>query len=335
MEPHIRSTKLGQTIVDFFIVRKRSEKFFDAMPFLILELGCARGRIRAIYKGGNDFADLAKVVVEDAVVKVQGVVSEYRGSVELRISRIRLARDGEFSLDKLLPPGRIPVEMLAERLHAEIGSVKHPHLAQLLRHIFLDDNDFFQKFLTYPAAKLWHGAYVGGLAEHTLRVATVCNAAAPFYPNCRKELLLCGALLHDVGKVRELSADGRFDYTLAGRLHGHVYIGAEIVSQQAARIRNFDPKIYAEILHLVLAHHGKLEHGAPVVPKTIEAMLLHQADTLDAHVEAVQHIVDTELSSGDAFSGFDKMLDRYLYLDGYRDGSADAAKLANKAPDFP
>lgn len=335
MEPHIRSTKPGQTVLDFFIVRKRAEKFFDGMPFLILELGCARGRIRAVYKGAADFADLAKVVVEDAVVKVQGVVSEFRGSVELRISKIRLARDGEVSLDKLMPPGRIPVDVLAERLQSSISSVKHPHLAELLRYIFLDDNDFFQKFITFPAAKLWHGAYVGGLADHTLRVASISTNAAPFYPNCRKELLLCGALLHDIGKIRELSANGRFDYTLSGRLHGHVYLGAELISQQAARIRKFDPKIYAEILHLVLAHHGKLEHGAPVVPKTIEAMLLHQADMLDAHVEAVQHIVETELSSGDVFSSFDKMLDRYLYLDGYREVSADDGKDLTERPDFP
>jgi len=314
---HIRNIGIGEQLTEFFVIRKIELRDHDGKPYLSLELGCSKGRIRATY-WGEDSPDFASKLQEGNAVKVQGHGSDYKGQRWLKVERMRKAEKGEVSYANLLPQGKYSPKVLWGRLTKVIVSIKHPHLQKLLHSIFEEDKDISKKFAIYPAAKLWHGAYVGGLLEHTLRVAKLCEVASTFYPDCRKELLITGALLHDIGKTDEISTEGFFDYSPKGRLVGHVSLGAVRVSQAIAAISKFPPQIADEILHLILSHHGTGEMGSPVEPKTLEAMILHHSDMLDAQAEGIQHIIQRDLPRGEDFSEFVKTLGRFIYLSGYR-----------------
>ena len=314
---HIRNINLGEKITEFFVVRKVEVRRHDDKPYLSMELGCARGRIHATY-WGEDTPDFAAALTEGDVVKVQGHGTDYKGQRWLKVEKMRKAKPGEVAPEALLPQGRYSTKILWGRLKKVIESVKHAEMGQLLRTIFEKDRDFAKKFATFPAAKLWHGAHTGGLIEHTLRVTKLCETASTFYPDCRRDLLVTGALLHDIGKVEEISTEGFFDYSARGRLIGHIVIGATAVSRAIREIGKFPPQIEDELLHIILAHHGTMEMGSPVEPKTLEAMILHHADMLDAQSDGVQHIIERDLPRGEQFSEYVKILGRFIYLSGYR-----------------
>jgi len=315
---HIRNIEIGKPVKDFFVIRWCELRHHDGKPYLTMELGCSQGRIRATY-WGEDSVKIAVWLSEGIVIKIQGHGSEYKGQTWLKIERLRKAKPDEISYEKLLPRGRYTPKVLWRRLEKMIESVTHPHLAKLLNGIFHEDKELARKFATYPAAKLWHGAYTSGLIEHTLRVAKICETASSFYPDCRKELLRTGALLHDIGKVEEISTAGFFEYTERGRLIGHISLATVRIQQEIIRNPKFPPKLADELLHLIISHHGKTEWGSPVEPKTLEAMLLHHADMLDAQAEGIQHIIERDLPRGDRFSEYVKILGRFIYLDGYRE----------------
>ncbi len=314
---HIRNIGLGEVVDEFFAIRWLELRHHEGKPFLVMELGCSRGRIRGSY-WGEDAVALAEELSEGDAVRIRGRGTEYKGQRWLSIESVRRAQPGEVSLLELLPKGRYTPAALWRRLEEVVDTVEDEHLGKLLRSIFVPESDFAERFSTYPAAKLWHGAYVGGLIEHTLKVARICDTASSFYPSARRDLLVAGALLHDIGKVEEISIHGFFDYTPRGRLLGHVVLGAMMVDEAIRKLGEFPERLRDELLHLVLSHHGELEAGSPVVPKTLEAIVLHHADMLDAQAGGVQHIIERDLPTKGEFSEYVKLLGRFIYLSGYR-----------------
>lgn len=314
-DDHIKNIRPGERIEDLFVIRRIEMRDYEGRKYLVFLLGCSRGKIRGVY-WGEDAEDLSRQFAENDVIKIRGIATDYRGERNIKIEAFRRATDDEIDIKKLLPAGRYPPEKLVKSLYRRIDSVEDEYLRALLEAVFTDD--FVEEFSVYPAAKLWHGAYLTGLAEHTLRVAKICDIACDFYPDCRKDLLITGALLHDVGKVDEIKIGGFFDYSVTGRLVGHIVLGAIRVAKAIEGIPGFPQNLAAEVLHLIVSHHGKQEFGSPVEPKTIEAMILHHADMLDGQAEGVQHIVQRELPAGREFSDYVKILGRYIYLDGYR-----------------
>ncbi|RKZ28756.1 hypothetical protein DRQ26_00440 [bacterium] len=314
---NIKNIGLGEAITDYFIVRWIELRHYDGKPYLAMELSCSRGRIKASY-WGEDAEKFASKISEGDILKVQARGTDYRGQRWLKIENMRKAKPDEISPQELLPRGKYSPKILWARLKKLINSIKNPYMKQLLEKVFLSDRDFAKKFATYPAAKLWHGAYTTGLLEHTLRVAKLCDVASTFYPDCRRELLITGALLHDVGKVDEITIEGFFDYSTKGRLVGHITLGIMRIERAISEIKNFPPERADEIFHLVVSHHGTGEMGSPVPPKTLEAMILHHADMLDAQSEGIQHIIERDIPRGEDFSEFIKILGRFIYLAGYR-----------------
>ncbi len=314
---HIRNINPGEVITDFFVIRWLELRHHDDRAFISMELGCSRGRIKATY-WGEDAQHLAETLKEGDVIKAEGRGTEFRGQRWLKIIRLRRAKPDEISIEKLLPGGRFSPAVLWKRFERAISSVKNEDLSRLLRIIFDPGRDFSKKFATYPAAKLWHGAHIGGLIEHTLRVVKICDVASKFYPSCRRDLLIAGALLHDVGKVEEISTHGFYDYSPRGRLLGHIFIGAEITSEAIRDVPKFPKSLADELLHLILSHHGSGDMGSPVEPKTLEAIILHHSDMLDARADGIQHIIERDLPRGDEFSDYIRVLGRYIYLSGYR-----------------
>ncbi len=225
------------------------------------------------------------------LVLVTGRVSEYQGRPQVEATKVGVAPPGLANPRDFLPSTYRDVEELKGFLRFHLDSVRDPDYAAMLGLIF-GDADFFEVFATAPAAKVYHHAYLGGLLEHTVAVAEMCDFVGQQYGRIDRDLLLTAALLHDVGKTRELSFDTTIDFTDAGRFLGHVIQGVTFITEKAAKLPAFPESKLQQLLHCVVSHHGELEWGSPKRPKTIEALILHHVDNLDAKVKGFLEIVE-------------------------------------------
>ncbi len=219
-------------------------------------------------------------------VMVKAEAVQYQGRLQLNVLELRVCSEEEIAIEDFIPPPRRdPREMLQElkELASEIGD---PYLRRLVM-AFLRDEDFLEDFLRAPASKALHHARLGGLLEHTLSVAKLVEKLRGHYEGVDWDLLMAGAILHDVGKVRELKGGPAFEYTSKGRLLGHIVLGVEMVSKKIEAIEGFPEERAMLLKHLIISHHGRHEWGSPKRPKTVEAELLHHLDDLDAKVEGI------------------------------------------------
>ncbi|MFO7889989.1 MAG: HD domain-containing protein [bacterium] len=313
----IENFQENQTITSFFIVRKselRSTK--NNKPYLHLELGDATGRIGA--KLWDQAEPIYKEISEGDIIKVQGLVELYRETKQLNIKKIRLAKQEDNVLHRdFIPQTKKNIEKLWETIETKITSISNPDLKKLIDKVFYKNNRV-EKFKIAPGGKLWHHAYIGGLCEHTLSVCEICESMSMLYPHCNRDLLLTGALLHDIGKIDEYGYEkGFIDFTDQGRLWGHISIGAQQVRKAVEEIEeesSFPEEMKKNIIHLILSHQGEYEHGSPVLPKTLEAIILYYSDEMDSKANAFQHIIDRDTEPGKRWSKYINLVNRFLYL---------------------
>lgn len=220
-------------------------------------------------------------------VRIDGDVSVFMGANQLNIERIRRADEGEYVPEDYLPVSTRDVDEMYKSLLALIASIKNPHLKKLVDSYFVEDEAFIKAFRFHSAAKSVHHGFVGGLLEHTLSVAKMCEYFAEAYPILNRDLLLTAAIFHDIGKTQELSAFPENDYTDDGQLLGHIVIGTEMISDRIRTIPGFPGRLAAELKHCILAHHGELEYGSPKKPAILEALALNFADNTDAKMETM------------------------------------------------
>ncbi len=286
----IKDLKLNETVTAFFQVRnpqRRLRKTGEA--FITLLLADRTGELPAVM--WEDLEGTGGQIREGDVVKVQAVVGSYQGERQLTIQRLRLARDDEAALEDFLPTTEADVASLLAFLQETIGSFTSDPLKLLLGRI-LDGDGFRNAFAAAPAAKGLHHAYLGGLLEHTVSVVKLCDAIAAHYGGeVDRDLLLASAMLHDVGKIFELSWERGFDYSDEGRLLGHITQGVLFVEEQIRHIPDFPPQVRMELLHNILSHHGQYEWGSPRRPKTLEALILHATENLDGKVNLFVKLV--------------------------------------------
>jgi 3'-5' exoribonuclease len=244
---------------------------------------------------------------------VKGAVTSYNGRMQIKLDKVRFAADAEVGdFSAFFPVSARPVpEMLAE-LDGCIGSVRDPWIRQLLSALFVEDAALRAAFAQAPAAKSMHHAYLGGLLEHTLSILGMADRACGHYRGLNRDLVVAGVFLHDVGKTAELSYQRSIGYTDAGNLLGHIAIESEWISRAVGKIPGFPEELRMQILHIVLSHHGRLEFGSPVLPKTPEALLVHYLDDLDGKLEVMFRAVKDEAGSG-SWSPFSRALDRMIY----------------------
>lgn len=241
-------------------------------------------------------------------VAVTGDITSFQGNLQLSIKRLRKVAEGEYDPKDYLPvSGRDIEEMYAELL-ALIGTVQNKYLSRLL-HNFFDDTEFAARFKFHSAAKSVHHGFVGGLLEHTLGVAKNCDYFSTAYPFLNRDLLLCSAIFHDVGKLRELSTFPENDYTDEGQLLGHIMIGAEWVGEEIRKIEGFPIVLANELKHCILAHHGELEFGSPKKPALVEALALSFADNMDAKMETFKELFVTIPENSLAWQGYNRLLE--------------------------
>jgi 3'-5' exoribonuclease len=251
----------------------------------------------------DSFLPNAKV---GSVVKILGVLDEFNNQPQIKIDRIRLSTaDDHVSPADFLPKSNRPLKEMELELINRINQISNEHLKQLIERIFNEGN--FEKYKQVPAGKAWHHAYIGGLLEHTLEIVKICDLMCDIHPEVDRDLLISGAILHDLGKIEELEFEAGFDYTDKGKLLGHIVIIANIIEKESDKIDKFPEELKNHLIHLVLSHQGKLEYASPVTPKTFEAIILYHADELSAKTNAYKYAIISEMGS-------DKNWTRYLPL---------------------
>lgn len=226
-------------------------------------------------------------------VEIGAQVVSFNNQLQLNVKRVRKVREGEYDPADYLPVSSKDINEMYSSLMELIKSVKHIPLRMLLEEFFEKDEEFIKKFKNSSAAKTVHHNFVGGLLEHTLSVANLCNYMASAYPILNRDLLISAAILHDIAKVHELSAFPENDYTDDGQLLGHIVMGYEMVSNKIKEIPGFPEKTASELKHCILAHHGELEFGSPKKPALIEAIALSFADNTDAKIETMAESLRT------------------------------------------
>lgn len=244
-------------------------------------------------------------------VAVEADVTLFNGNLQLNVRRIRRADEGEYVPADYLPASERDPEEMYEELKKRIAGVKDAQFNALLRKIFAEDSAFLKEFRIHSAAKSVHHGFVGGLIEHSLSVARLCEFFCVNYPILNHDLLITAALCHDIGKVRELSAFPENSYTDEGQLLGHIVIGCEMIGEKIREIPDFPAKKAAELRHCILAHHGEYEYGSPKKPALIEAMALNLADNADAKMETFREIL-VQAGSNNGWLGFNRFLDSNL-----------------------
>jgi 3'-5' exoribonuclease len=305
----------GDSVLSFFVVRKKEikDKKSTNEIFLSFEFGDQSGRIRgSLWK---DIQEANKNIQVGDIIKVKGKVITFFDHNHLSIDQIRKTTPKDnVNSEQFLPSTSKNVQDMYTNLRTNLAEIKNPKLQKLIK-LFLSDKEFMDRFCKAPGGKLWHHAYLGGLLEHTLSVITIVKFLIRHYHNSVNcDLLLAAAFLHDVGKIEEFSTSGFVEYSTSGRLLGHITLGANMVMEKISQIPDFPEPQKHQIIHCILSHHGEKDRGSPVVPMTIEALILNFADDLDSSVAAFQRIMSREKEPGKLWSNYVNLIDRFIYF---------------------
>lgn len=243
-------------------------------------------------------------------IEVYGDVTSFQGALQVNVKRVRKCREGEYDPADYLPVSRFGIEDMMMELTGFIDSVKNPHLHELLEAFFVKDEAFLKAFKQSSAAKTIHHGFVGGLLQHTLAVAKLCDFYCTQYPILNRDLLLTSAICHDIGKIKEISPFPLNDYTEDGQFLGHIVIGAEMVAEKIRQIDGFPVLLSNELKHCILSHHGELEFGSPKKPAIVEAVALCYADNTDAKIETFTELLEN--TTGQGWLGYNRLFESNL-----------------------
>ncbi len=226
-------------------------------------------------------------------IEVGGDVSSFQSALQISVKRVRVCHEGEYNPADYLPVSEKNIEEMYGEVLSMIQKVQNPFLKELLEAFFVKDEAFVKRFKSASAAKAVHHSFVGGLLEHTLSVAQMCEFYCRQYPMLKRDLLITVALCHDIGKIREIAPFPANDYTDDGNLLGHIVMGVEMVGEKIRDIQRFPPVLAGEIKHCILAHHGEYEYGSPKKPAIMEAVALNFADNTDAKMQTFKEVLQS------------------------------------------
>lgn len=316
----ITGLKEGEQVAGrYLVVSKNFQEYKDKTKgqFLTLVLSDRSGQIPAVLWEGGERLE-GRVGIGD-LVTITGKTSVFRGNLQIYLDQLDKAA-GEFDKSIYLPATPYDLNELKGRLRRIIGAVKNPPLAGILE-AFFDDRKWFVRFCDSPAGYSWHQAYLGGLLEHTVNIAEMAQELCRKYQDLDQDLLLTGALLHDIGKMDEYTYETSIGISDEGRLLGHIIIGDEWVAGKMKEIKDFPEELAWQLRHLIISHHGEKASGSPKRPKTAEAAALHLLDNLDAQVSAYLSIIKKVRAKGKTWSDYIKLIDRPLFAGGMEKGS--------------
>lgn len=299
----------GETIRNVYLCKgKRSAETRNGKPYdnLILQdkTGALDGKVWDPNSQGIADYD------EKDFIEVFGDVINYNGNLQLNIRQIRKAEEGEYNPADYMPTTEKSVDGMYEELTAYIRQISNKYLRQVLEFYYIKDEAFIKKFKAHSAAKTVHHGFSGGLLEHTLSVTRMCDYFATSYSILNRDLLLSSAILHDIGKVKELSDFPDNDYTDEGQLIGHIVIGVEMINDAIRSIPGFPEKLAHELKHCIVAHHGELEYGSPKKPALAEAVALNMADSTDAKLQTLTELFKGK--TGTDWLGYNRLFESNL-----------------------
>jgi len=305
----VSSLQDGQTVTSHFLVCvKEIRATRDGKSYLRVELGDSTGRVEGRMWSGFDA--MAATFERDDFVKVQARVEKYRDKLQLAIEKIRRAEDSEVDPADFFAHSKENVDEMYARLLEIVALVENPWLRRLLDSI-VQDPEIVPRLKRAPAAKVMHHAFYGGLLEHVLSLCNLCRVALGHYPEANADLLLSGVVLHDLGKLNELSYERSLGYTDEGQLLGHIMIEYELVAIKIDAIEGFPSELKTLLLHMLISHHGQYEFGSPKLPMFREALLLHYLDDLDSKMAAIRSALDSDEGEGN-WTGFSGALQRRI-----------------------
>ncbi len=267
----------------------------------------------------DEAQEQVSIIAPGDVVGVRASAESYENRLQLRIEKITKLSDQEVDITSLVPSTSRDITSMVDEFEQACSGIKNSHLRLLVERIFAREG-VREGFMKAPAAKGIHHNYIGGLLEHTLFVLRAMDALLPVYAHMgfNRDMLVVGAIVHDLGKIYEYTYTKIIDITPMGRLLGHIYLSANMVDQDASSIEGFPEELKLQLLHMVLGHHGLLEFGSPKLPMTKEAIFLHMLDDLDAKLTGICSIIDATPEE-ESFSAFSSIYNRHLYTKRYRD----------------
>jgi len=289
----------------------------NGKPYMNLVLMDSSGEVEA--RIWDDVARYAGQAVKDTFVWVEGRCQSYQGRKQVVINKLQILREDEVEQKQYLPESFIDPDPLFEEVNKYVSSLTDPHYQALAQSVFCSDNDVIELIKRAPAAKSYHHAYKSGLLEHLVYVLRISDFIASQYKkNINRDLLIVGALLHDIGKLWELSYERVTDYTTQGKLIGHLVLGVELIDKKIRELEEtkvidkFPEEKKLLIKHLVLSHHGELEFGSPKRPKCLEAMVLHYVDDLDSKINSITNFITQDQTSGE-WTTYNKSYERFFF----------------------
>jgi 3'-5' exoribonuclease len=308
--PYIKELEPNKIVSTFFLVQnKEIRQKKTGEPYLSLSLSDRTGELDA--KMWDNVVEVMETFERDDFVKVKGLIQIFHNRPQMTIHKMRRVEDHEVEFADYFPASeRNPDEMIAA-LRGIVAGMKNAHLRGLLNAV-LDDPEIARRYKIAPAAKQIHHAYLGGLIEHVLSLCGMAALAASHYRSIDLDLLLTGVVLHDLGKIYELSYERGFSYSTEGQLLGHIIIAMRIVAEKLAAMPDFPPRLRTLVEHMILSHHGRLEFGSPKLPQFPEAMLLHYLDDLDSKMECMRQMVDRDRQVEGLFTGYSASMERSI-----------------------
>ena len=309
---HIRE---NEDVVDIFLVKEKTLAISrNGSPYLNLQLMDRTGEIAG--RVWEKAEKLSRIFSKNDFINIRAKATIFKENLQLNILDIKRCDDSDISAEDFLPRSAKDVDEMYAELKTLSLKVKDQYLNRLI-NLFLDNNKFSQLFKQVPAAKGLHHAYLGGLLEHTLSVCKLILTIAPHYEGINIDLLFTGGLLHDIGKIYELTYKKSFDYTDEGRLLGHISLGFKIIEAKIKQISGFPPKLAMLLEHLILSHHGQYHFGSPKRPKTLEAMMLYYLDDLDAKMNGIKNFIEKERGNNSSWTGYNSIYERFIYKETY------------------
>jgi 3'-5' exoribonuclease len=301
----------GKLFDGFFLVLAKQQRTTKSnKAYLSLILGDKTGQLEGRVWEPSD-PRIAKDFERGDIVKARGSASRFDDRLQMKIDQLRVALPSEVDKADLLPSTTYDIADLWSQLLGFVDSFTNPDL-KLLLTTMLADPVIAQAYREAPAAKQLHHAWLGGLLEHVISLLTLADRVALHYPLLNRDLLMTGVILHDIGKVRELSWEIGFEYTVEGSLLGHIQIGTALAERAMNSLPNFPPRLKTLVLHMILSHHGKLEFGSPKLPMIPEALALSFLDDLDAKMQAMAGEFDKSIREG---KGPDELTGKVWALD--------------------
>ncbi len=306
----ITDIQAGDVVDDIFVLSEKvlSQKR-DGNNFLNITLSDKTGMIKGVV--WDEVDRITAGITSGDFVHVVGGVGEYRGALQVVIKKMASIPADRVDPSDFLPQTSRDIEGMFDRLSKITDSIKTEYLKRLVE-AFWKDEAFVRKFKTAPAAKKMHHAYIGGLLEHTLSMVSLADKIAGHYSGVDRDLLLVGAIFHDIGKIDEFEYQFKIDYSDKGRLLNHIVIGLKMVDEKLSKIEQFPEDQALLLKHMIVSHHGAREFGSPEPPKIIEAVLLNYIDEIDSKVNGIRDFMAAE-DADETWTSYHRILERHFY----------------------